>query len=157
MEKNKGHERMMQPPLRAGADPTPVPRTPSEPVLAGKKALIVDDDIRNLFALASILEDQKMMILTAESGRTGIDLLQSTPDVDVVLMDIMMPEMDGYDTMRAIRSVRRLSRLPIIAVTAKAMPGDREKCLEAGASDYLAKPVETEQLLAHLCAAVAKP
>jgi len=96
-----------------------------------------------------------MEILVAENGQTGIDLLQNAADVAVVLMDIMLPGMDGYDTMRAIRSVPRLSHLPIIAVTAKAMPGDREKCLEAGASDYLAKPVDTEQLLARLRAAVA--
>jgi signal transduction histidine kinase/HAMP domain-containing protein/CheY-like chemotaxis protein len=128
----------------------------AEPVLAGKKVLIVDDDVRNLFALTSILEEQNMEILAAESGKESIDLLQNTTDVDVILMDIMMPEMDGYDTMRSIRQVQKLRHLPIIAITAKAMPGDREKCLEAGASDYLAKPVNVEQLLTHLRSAIGR-
>jgi CheY-like chemotaxis protein len=125
-------------------------------VLAGKKVLIVDDDVRNLFALTSILEEQSMEILAVESGQESIDLLQNITDVDVVLMDIMMPEMDGYDTMRSIRQVQQFRQLPIIAITAKAMPGDREKCLEAGASDYLAKPVNVEQLLTHLRSAVGR-
>jgi signal transduction histidine kinase/DNA-binding response OmpR family regulator len=140
-------------PQRPGSNGRSLP--PGDTLLVGKKVLIVDDDVRNLFALTSILEAQHMEILVAENGQTGIDLLQNVADVAVVLMDIMLPDMDGYDTMRAIRSVPRLSHLPIIAVTAKAMPGDREKCLEAGASDYLAKPVDTEQLLARLRAAVA--
>ncbi|HCF28636.1 MAG TPA: two-component system sensor histidine kinase/response regulator [Cyanobacteria bacterium UBA11049] len=121
-----------------------------EPVLAGKKILIVDDDVRNIFALTSILEEHQMEVVFAENGRKGIDLLQNTPDVDAVLMDIMMPEMDGYETMRAIRSESKFRSLPILALTAKAMKGDREKCLEAGASDYIAKPVDTEQLLSLL-------
>jgi CheY-like chemotaxis protein len=119
-------------------------------VLAGKKVLIVDDDIRNIFALTSILEWRNMKIVSAETGRDAINLLQTEPDVDVVLMDIMMPEMDGIDTMRAIRKIPRFKSLPIIAVTAKAMKGDREKCIEAGAWDYLSKPVDTEQLLSVL-------
>ena len=122
----------------------------SDTDLFGKKVLIVDDDIRNIFALSSVLEWRSMVILSAETGRDAIDLLQKNPDVDVVLMDIMMPEMDGYETIRAIRQIPRFSSLPIIAVTAKAMKGDREKCIEAGAWDYLAKPVDSEQMLAVL-------
>jgi CheY-like chemotaxis protein len=122
----------------------------SDPVLAGKKVLVVDDDVRNIFALTSVLEKHKMQVLYAENGRKGIDLINSTPDLNVVLMDVMMPEMDGYETMRAIRQVNELKTLPIIALTAKAMKGDREKCIEAGASDYITKPVETDQLLSLL-------
>jgi HAMP domain-containing protein/signal transduction histidine kinase/DNA-binding response OmpR family regulator len=119
-------------------------------MLAGKKALIVDDDIRNIFALTSVLERHQMAVVSAETGRQAIELLQSEADIDLVLMDIMMPEMDGFETMRAIRKIPRLKNLPIIAVTAKAMKGDREKCIEAGAWDYLSKPVDTDQLLAVL-------
>jgi CheY-like chemotaxis protein len=121
-------------------------------VLEGKKVLIVDDDIRNIFALSSVLEWRNMKIVSAETGRDAIALLQAQPDVDVVLMDIMMPEMDGYETIRAIRRLPHFKALPIIAVTAKAMKGDREKCIEAGAWDYLSKPVDPEQMLAVLCA-----
>ena len=119
-------------------------------VLAGKKVLIVDDDIRNIFAMTSLLEPYNMSILSAETGRGAIEMLQDNTDVDVVLMDIMMPDMDGYDTMRAIRKLSKFRQLPIIALTAKAMKGDREKCIDAGASDYISKPVDTEQLLAML-------
>jgi CheY-like chemotaxis protein len=119
-------------------------------VLAGKKVLIVDDDIRNIFAMTSLLEPYSMQILSSETGRGAIETLQDHADVDVVLMDIMMPDMDGYDTMRAIRKLSKFRQLPIIALTAKAMKGDREKCIEAGASDYISKPVDTEQLLAML-------
>ncbi|MBL1199104.1 MAG: response regulator [Nostoc sp. GBBB01] len=119
-------------------------------LLAGKKALIVDDDVRNIFALTSMLERYQIQVLYAENGREGITLLESTPDIDVVLMDIMMPEMDGYETTRLIRQNTRFQSLPIIALTAKAMQGDREKCIEAGASDYITKPVDTEQLLSLL-------
>jgi CheY-like chemotaxis protein len=122
----------------------------TDKVLSGKKVLIVDDDIRNIFALSSVLEWHNMVIVSAETGRDAIALLQAQPDIDVVLMDIMMPEMDGYETMRAIRQIPRFKGLPIIAVTAKAMKGDREKCIEAGAWDYLAKPVDAEQMLAVL-------
>src|SRR5207248_1482786 len=115
--------------------------------LAGKKELIVDDDIRNSFALTSVLESQNMQDLSAETGSDAIALLQAEPDVDIVLMDIMMPEMDGMETTRAIRKIPRFQNLPIVAVTAKAMKGDREKCIEAGAWDYLSKPVDTEQML----------
>jgi CheY-like chemotaxis protein len=122
----------------------------SDDYLAERSVLVVDDDVRNTFALSSVLERRGMRVLTANTGREAIDLLRSTPDLAIVLMDIMMPEMDGYQTMRAIRQDATFSRLPIVALTAKAMKGDREKCLEAGASDYLAKPVNTEQLLSTL-------
>jgi CheY-like chemotaxis protein len=122
----------------------------SSTTLRGKKVLIVDDDIRNIFALTSILERYDMVTVSAETGRDAINLLQASPDIDIVLMDIMMPEMDGIDTMRAIRKISRFKNLPIVAVTAKAMKGDREKCIEAGAWDYLSKPVDSEQMLAAL-------
>jgi CheY-like chemotaxis protein len=122
----------------------------SDDDLLGKKVLVVDDDVRNIFALSSVLERRGMTVLAAGTGREAIEALDSTPDLAIVLMDIMMPEMDGYETMRVIRQNPSLRRLPIIALTAKAMMGDREKCLEAGASDYLAKPVNTEQLLSAL-------
>jgi CheY-like chemotaxis protein len=122
----------------------------TEGVLAGKKVLIVDDDIRNIFAMTSVLEREHMRVLAAETGKEAIEKLQFTDGIDIVLMDIMMPDMDGYDTMRAIRRIGRFKGLPIIAVTAKAMKGDREKTLSAGAWDYLAKPVDTEQMLSVL-------
>lgn len=122
----------------------------SDEYLVGKKVLVVDDDVRNIFALSSVLERRGMRVLTADTGREAITMLESTPDVAIVLMDIMMPEMDGYETMQVIRQNPAFQRLPIVALTAKAMKGDREKCLEAGASDYLAKPVNTEQLLSAL-------
>ena len=118
--------------------------------LSGRKVLIVDDDVRNIFALAGALEQHGMTVLTAENGRDAIDTLKQNPDSDAVLMDIMMPELDGYDTIRVIRGMDQFRRLPIIAITARAMLGDREKCLEAGASDYIAKPIDVEQLLAML-------
>jgi len=122
----------------------------SDDALVGKKVLVVDDDVRNIFALSSVLERRGMDVITAGTGREAIAKLESTTDVAIVLMDIMMPEMDGYETMRVIRQNTSFQRLPIIALTAKAMKGDREKCLEAGASEYLAKPVNTEQLLSSL-------
>jgi CheY-like chemotaxis protein len=122
----------------------------SDEGLMGKKVLVVDDDVRNIFALSSVLERRGMTVLTAGTGREAIAILESTPDVAIVLMDIMMPEMDGYETMQVIRQNPSFRRLPIVALTAKAMKGDREKCLEAGASEYLAKPVNTEQLLSAL-------
>ncbi|MEH2395972.1 response regulator [Nostoc sp.] len=122
----------------------------TDPVLANRKILIVDDDLRNIFALTSFLESYQMQVLFAENGRDGIEKLQANPDINIVLMDIMMPEMDGYETTRAIHQQQQFRSLPIIALTAKAMPGDREKCIEAGASDYITKPVDTEQLLSLL-------
>jgi CheY-like chemotaxis protein len=122
----------------------------SDEDLVGKTVLLVDDDARNIFALSSALERRGMNVVTATTGREAIALLEATPSVALVLMDIMMPEMDGYQTMEVIRQNAAFRRLPIIALTAKAMKGDREKCLEAGASDYLAKPVNTEQLLSAL-------
>jgi signal transduction histidine kinase/CheY-like chemotaxis protein/HAMP domain-containing protein len=119
-------------------------------VLEGRKALIVDDDMRNIFALSTILEEQEMVVVSADNGRDAIRMLQEDPAVEIVLMDIMMPEMDGLETMREIRKIPHLKKLPIVAVTAKAMKGDREKCIEAGAWDYLSKPVDTEKLLAVL-------
>ena len=118
--------------------------------LAGKKVLVVDDDVRNIFALTSVLEQHNLQVVHAENGRAGIETLLKTPGVDGVLMDIMMPEMDGYETMRAIRQIAEFRTLPIIAVTAKAMKGDRAKCIEAGASDYITKPVDLDQLFSVL-------
>ena len=115
--------------------------------LANKKVLIVDDDMRNIFALATVLEEYGMINVWAENGRDAINLVKSDPDIDIVLMDIMMPEMDGMDTMQEIRKLPQGRDLPMIAVTAKAMKGDREKCIEAGAWDYLSKPVNTMDLL----------
>jgi CheY-like chemotaxis protein/signal transduction histidine kinase/HAMP domain-containing protein len=115
--------------------------------LKDKKVLVVDDDVRNIFALTSLLERSKMEVTSAENGRTAIELLKQHPDIDIVLMDIMMPEMDGFETMRQIRRLKQFESLPMIALTAKAMKGDREKCIEAGASDYVSKPVDTQQLL----------
>jgi CheY-like chemotaxis protein len=126
------------------------------PELAGTKVLIVDDDIRNIFSLTSVLESYDVEVLHAERGKDGILILEQTPDVDVGLIDIMMPEMDGYETMQEIRKRPQLADLPLIAVTAKAMKGDRQKCLDAGASDYIAKPVDIELLLALLRVWVAR-
>jgi CheY-like chemotaxis protein len=122
----------------------------TDPVLSGKKVLIVDDDLRNVFALTSALEAQEMQALYAENGRDGLTRLEENPDVDIVLMDVMLPGMDGHEAMREIRSRKEFRTLPIIALTAKAMKGDREKCIESGASDYISKPVVTEQLLSLL-------
>ncbi len=119
----------------------------SEDMLKGKKVLIVDDDVRNLFALTTALERFKINVLNAESGMEAISLLEKNKDIDIVLMDIMMPEMDGYETMKRIRKDKANDDITIIAVTAKAMKGDRQKCIESGASDYITKPVNVEQLL----------
>ena len=119
----------------------------SDDALRGRKVLVVDDDIRNVFALNSLLERHEMQVVNASNGYEAIDLLERTDELSLVLMDVMMPEMDGYETMRRIRTKPQFKLLPIIALTAKAMKGDREKCLEAGASDYVAKPVNSDQLL----------
>ncbi len=122
----------------------------SDPVLAGRKVLIVDDDVRNIFALTSALEAHKMEVIHAENGQEGLDLLRSTPGVDAVLMDIMMPEMDGYEAITAIRQMDEFKQLPVIALTAKAMKADRDHCLQVGASDYISKPLDIDQLLSLL-------
>jgi CheY-like chemotaxis protein len=122
----------------------------ADPILVGNKVLVVDDDMRNIFALTSMLERHGAVVLHAEDGRRGIEILRQNPDTHAVLMDIMMPEMDGYETMREIRRLAGFETLPIIALTANAMKGDRERCLEAGASDYVAKPVEVDRLLGML-------
>jgi CheY-like chemotaxis protein len=119
-------------------------------VLTGRKLLVIDDDIRNIFSLASALEEYGVELSYAESGRAGLDLLDANPDIDVVLVDIMMPDMDGYETMREIRARPRFADIPIVAVTAKAMKGDRQKCIQAGASDYVSKPVDIDHLVSVL-------
>jgi CheY-like chemotaxis protein len=121
-----------------------------DPVLLGRKVLIVDDDMRNIFALSSVLEGHEMKVFHAESGQDGLDLLASNGDIEIVLMDIMMPGLDGYETMRRIRKMKQYQKLPVIAVTAKAMKEDREKCIQAGATDYITKPVNTAKLLSIL-------
>jgi CheY-like chemotaxis protein/two-component sensor histidine kinase len=122
----------------------------ADAVIAGKKVLVVDDDVRNIFSLTSVLEDHGMNVRFAENGKDALQALKEDPQVDAILMDVMMPEMDGYETTRAIREMDEFKSLPIIALTAKAMKGDREKCIAAGASDYITKPVDTEQLLSLL-------
>jgi HAMP domain-containing protein/CheY-like chemotaxis protein/signal transduction histidine kinase len=121
-----------------------------DPVLAGRRVLIVDDDVRNIFALTSALESHNMQVWHAENGQEGIDMLKETPDIEVVLMDIMMPGMDGYEAIREIRQIEQFQRLPVIALTAKAMKADRDRCIEAGASDYISKPLDIDQLLSLL-------
>jgi CheY-like chemotaxis protein len=118
-----------------------------EGILKDKKVLIVDDDVRNVFALMNVLEESQMEVIVGHTGQEGLSLLEEHQDIDIVLMDIMMPEMDGYEAMQKIREQPRLRQLPIIALTAKAMKGDKAKCLEAGANDYLSKPVDTDKLL----------
>jgi len=118
--------------------------------LANRKIMVVDDDARNIYAIKSILSRQAMNVIYAENGQLAIDLLLENPDVECILMDIMMPVLDGYETTRAIRKLPQFKDLPIIALTAKAMKGDREKCMDAGASDYIAKPINSDQILAML-------
>jgi HAMP domain-containing protein/signal transduction histidine kinase/CheY-like chemotaxis protein len=122
----------------------------ADPVLAGRTVIVIDDDIRNIFSLASALEEYGINLRYAESGRAGLELLKITPEVDVMLVDIMMPDMDGYETMREIRALPQFADLPVVAVTAKAMKGDRHKCIQAGASDYVSKPVDIDQLISVL-------
>jgi CheY-like chemotaxis protein len=119
----------------------------ADAVFEGKKVLIVDDDVRNVFALTSVFERRGMAVVFAENGREGIEALKANPDISLVLMDIMMPEMDGYEATRAMREMPEFQRLPIVALTAKAMKGDREKSIASGASDYITKPVDVDQLL----------
>ncbi len=122
-----------------------------DPILENRKVLIIDDDMRNIFALTSLLERYDMQVLYAENGKDGIEMLKNVAGIDVALVDIMMPEMDGYEAMRQIRAMDESFRsVPLIALTAKAMKGDREKCIEAGASDYITKPADSEQLLSLL-------
>jgi len=150
----RDHAKASKPRRKVKAPPTP--SAIQVPELAGAKVLIVDDDIRNIFSLTSVLESYDVEVLHAERGKDGILILEQTPGVDVALIDIMMPEMDGYETMQEIRKRGALADLPLIAVTAKAMKGDRQKCLDAGASDYIAKPVDIELLLALLRVWVAR-
>jgi hypothetical protein len=127
-----------------------------DPMLAGRKVLVVDDDLRNIFALTSVLEQKDLEVFHAENGQSGLEVLQAHPNIDLVLMDIMMPGMDGYETTKAIRKIRNFESLPIIALTAKAMKGDREKCLQAGASDYVTKPVDLDHLFSTMRAWLAR-
>jgi CheY-like chemotaxis protein len=131
-------------------NPASSTRGPVADELRGAKVLIVDDDIRNIYSLTSVLETYGVEVLHAERGRDGIMILENTPGINVALIDIMMPEMDGYETMQQIRARPQIAGVPLVAVTAKAMKGDRQKCLDAGASDYIAKPVDIELMLALL-------
>jgi CheY-like chemotaxis protein len=135
---------------RAASEDNTAPAAHVVPELAGAKILIVDDDIRNIYSLTSVLESYDVEVLHAERGKDGILILEQTPGIHVALIDIMMPDMDGYETMQQVRQRPRLAEVPLIAVTAKAMKGDRQKCLDAGASDYIAKPVDIDLLLALL-------
>ena len=148
---------LVEPRLSLLHDQRPRPRLPTPQrlnaardtrAIAGRKILLVDDDVRNIFALTSLLETHDAKVIYAENGRAGIDALHAHRDVELVLMDIMMPELDGYETMREIRLDPRYGKLPIIAVTGKVLRNERERCIAAGASDYLPKPVDTEALLA---------
>jgi len=140
----------MPAPLTTGSVAPAAPvsqRAARHAALRGRKALVVDDDPRNVFAISSALKMCEMTVTEASCGQAGITALLAAPDTDVVLMDIMMPGMDGYATMSVIRQMPEFARLPVIAVTARAMPGDRDKSIAAGASDYVTKPVDTEELL----------
>jgi CheY-like chemotaxis protein len=141
VEENKNGEKVPSKYRRLGA---------LNEVLTGKKILVTDDDVRNIFSLTKALELHSMKVITAVDGKEALRQLEENPDISVVLMDIMMPEMDGYEAMQKIRNQKEFKNLPIIAVTAKAMSGDREKCIQAGASDYISKPVDIDQLLSLL-------
>ncbi len=147
LQRTPDERALFAPGVAADQQASPPKHDASRDLLHGRKVLVVDDDARNIFALASLLENHEMDVLTATGGRAAIDIIKRTPDLGLVLMDIMMPEMDGYETIREIRQSPEFNSLPIIALTAKAMKGDREKCIEAGASDYISKPVNTDQLL----------
>jgi CheY-like chemotaxis protein len=138
--------------IRQGGSAAAVERTTpaggmDEAGLRGRRILLVDDDMRNLFALSKVLRGKGIDVVMAQDGQKALDVLDKDPELELVLMDIMMPVMDGYDTMRAIRAKPAVANVPIIALTAKAMRGDREKCLEAGANDYLSKPIDVDRLL----------
>jgi CheY-like chemotaxis protein len=154
----EAHIRTRPPLLEVVAEAAEAPASVARavPELAGAKILIVDDDIRNIYSLTSVLESYDVEVLHAERGKDGILILEQTPGIDIALIDIMMPEMDGYETMQQIRRRQALAELPLIAVTAKAMKGDRQKCLDAGASDYIAKPVDIDLLLALLRVWIAR-
>lgn len=122
----------------------------NEDAFEGKRILLVEDDIRNIFSLVSVLESYKLNVVFTENGREALEMLQKDHNFDLVLMDIMMPEMDGYETMKAIREIPQFDKLPIIALTAKAMKEDRQRCIDAGASDYITKPIDVEKLLSLL-------
>jgi CheY-like chemotaxis protein len=139
---------------KVGAPVATVPRA-ATPGLNGKTALVVDDDMRNIFALSKALRSRGLKVLMAQDGHKAIAQLESNTEIDLVLMDIMMPGMDGYETIRRIRERDEWQKLPIIAVTAKAMVGDREKCLEAGADDYCSKPIDVEKLTVQMQALLA--
>ena len=143
---------LFNPPPENIAPQPAMPAGPARPggALAGRKILIIDDDIRNIFALTGALEEHGVHVVDAESGKSGLDLLNREPGIDAVLMDIMMPDLDGFDSIRLIRGIKQFRNLPIIAVTARAMKGDRERCVEAGATDYIAKPVNVSDLLSLL-------
>jgi CheY-like chemotaxis protein len=144
---------LLHEPLDRLSDPAKAKVTQSkldDPMLAGRRIVVIDDDIRNIFSLASALEEYGVELSYAESGRAGLEVLEAQTDVDVVLVDIMMPDMDGYETIREIRSRPGMGDMPIVAVTAKAMKGDRQKCIQAGASDYVSKPVDIDHLVSVL-------
>ena len=119
----------------------------NDTTLQNKKALLVDDDMRNIFALSAVLEQEKIEVITASNGREALEVLSKNKDIDIVLMDVMMPEMDGYEAISHIRKEMKLLKLPIIALTAKAMAGDKDKCIAVGASDYISKPVDMQKLI----------
>ena len=129
------------------SQPSPPPQQWGNTRLTGMKALVVDDDFRNIFALTTLLERGHLEVVSAESGRDGVAILEQTPDIDIVLVDIMMPVMDGYATIRAMRNLPSGRDVPILAVTANVTPGERQRCIDAGASEYISKPIETDDLL----------
>jgi CheY-like chemotaxis protein len=134
--------------LRTEQEPETIPPLPPDANFENRKILVVDDDSRNIFAIRSILESRGMEVVAAENGRVALETLVANPDCSLVLMDTMMPEMNGLEAIEAIRKIDRFSQIPIISLTAKAMKGDREKCISAGASDYITKPVDPIKLLA---------
>ncbi len=142
--------------MRLASRPAAAALPKADAKLAGRKILIIDDDIRNVFALTGALEEQGVQVIDADSGKSGIDLLKRQPGIDAILMDIMMPDLDGFDSIRLIRSLKQFHELPIIAVTARAMKGDREKCIQAGATDYIAKPVNVNELVSLLHARLVR-